>query len=125
MPSKPRKPCNHPGCRNLTTERYCEEHRHLQAEQERERHRYYDTHQRDKRAAAFYKSVAWRRLREQALHKTHGLCAHCLEKKRIVPADMVHHQKPVKSHWELRLRLDNLIPLCNSCHSKIDHSKLG
>ena len=27
MPPKPPKPCNHPGCRALTLDRYCEKHR--------------------------------------------------------------------------------------------------
>ncbi|TCZ76167.1 HNH endonuclease [Paenibacillus albiflavus] len=29
MPSKPKRPCSIPGCRELTTERYCDGHKHL------------------------------------------------------------------------------------------------
>lgn len=124
MVTKPRRPCSKPGCRNLTRERFCEDHAHIAEQQRKDRHRHYDQYQRDQQAAAFYKSVPWRRVREQALLKTHGLCAYCLENKKIVLADMVHHQKPIRTHWELRLQLDNLIPLCHTCHNKIDHKSL-
>ena len=118
MVCKPKRPCGRPGCRNLTTERYCEEHQHLQEEQERARHRHYDTHQRDKRAAAFYKSVAWRRLREQALMRNHGLCQECLKVQRITPATEVDHVIPIKVRWDLRLHLNNLQALCHRCHMR-------
>lgn len=124
MATKPKRPCGKIGCRNLTTERYCAEHVYLEEQQRKERHKRYDEQQRDKKAAAFYKSVEWQRVRQQAMAKTNGLCAYCLENKRIVTADMVHHQKTIKTHWELRLRLDNLVPLCHSCHAKIDHKSL-
>lgn len=124
MVTKPRRPCSKPGCRNLTRERFCEDHAHIAEQQRKERNRYYDRYKRDKRAAAFYKSVAWRRLREQALMRNHGLCQECLKTQKITPASMVHHKVPIKVDWSLRLRLDNLISLCDSCHSKIDHKSL-
>lgn len=125
MPTKPRKPCAKIGCRNLTTERYCAEHAHLAEQQRKERHRWYDEQQRDKQAARFYHSIEWERVRQAALMRDHGLCIHCLRDKRITTADMVHHRLPVKTHWELRLTLSNLVSLCNSCHAKIDHNKIG
>jgi len=124
MPTKPLKPCNKIGCRNLTANRYCAEHAHMAEQQRRERHKQYDERQRDKQAAAFYKSVEWERARQQALIRDHGLCQDCLLEQRITPADMVHHKIPVRMNWDLRLRLDNLVSLCSSCHSKIDHKSL-
>lgn len=115
MPSKPKKPCAQFGCPNLTTERYCENHQD-KVQQER---RYYDQHIRDKQATSFYHSVEWKRAREQALMRDHGLCQHCLKEKRITQADMVHHIKEVQTHWEMRLVLSNLLSLCNSCHNKV------
>lgn len=118
MPSKPKRPCSRAGCRKLTTERYCDEHQ-LAADQERkDRHRYYDRHHRDKKAAMFYKSVAWRRLREQALMRDHGLCQGCLECKRITPATEVDHIVPIRVDWGKRLKLENLQSLCHKCHMK-------
>jgi len=118
MPSKPRKPCNNPGCRNLTTERYCTEHQHLQEEQERARHRHYDTYQRDKRSAAFYKSVAWRMLRDHRMMIDHGLCQECLKEQKITPATEVDHIVPIRVRWDLRLRLENTRSLCHSHHMR-------
>jgi 5-methylcytosine-specific restriction enzyme A len=118
MPTKPLKPCSVPMCSNLTRERYCEDHKSKSQEQNRERHKYYDRYQRDKDAAAFYKSKAWKRLRQQALTRDLGLCQHCLEKKEITLADVVDHIIPIRVAWEYRLVLENLQSLCNSCHAK-------
>lgn len=117
MVRKPKRPCNRPGCRNLTRDRYCEKHQQLQVERERERQRYYDEYQRDKRAASFYKSVAWRRLREQRLTKDYGLCQDCLMWQRVTPATEVDHIIPIRARWDLRLNLDNLRSLCHKCHA--------
>ena len=117
MPSKPKRPCGRPGCRNLTTERYCEEHAYLAEQQRKERHRLYDEQHRDKRTAAFYKSVAWERVRQQALIRDHGLCQDCLLEQRITPADVVDHIKPLRLFWHLRLTLSNLRSLCNRHHA--------
>ena len=117
MPTKPKRPCNRPGCRNLTTERYCIEHAHLAEQQNRERHRYYDQHKRDKQAAAFYKSVEWQRARQQRLMMDNGLCQDCLLEKKITPADLVDHVKPLRLFWHLRLVLSNLRSLCYRHHA--------
>jgi len=117
MPTKPLKPCNKIGCRNLTQERYCAEHAYLAEQQRKDRHKRYDEKQRDKQAAAFYKSTAWERVRQQALIRDHGLCQDCLQEKRITPADVVDHIKPLRIFWHLRLVLDNLRSLCNRHHA--------
>lgn len=83
---------------------------------QRERHRLYDKHIRDKDTASFYSSSAWQKIREQALIRDKGLCQHCLKKQRITHADMVDHIIPIKVMWEYRLDLDNLQSLCNQCH---------
>lgn len=125
MARKPKRPCSFPMCLNLTHERYCNHHadkaKQDQEEREKERHRRYDHLKRDQKAATFYKSKAWERARQQALMRDHGLCQHCLREKRIASADMVHHIKPVRLFWDLRLVLSNLVSLCNRCHAKIDH----
>lgn len=118
MVTKPRRPCSKPGCRNLTRERFCEDHAHIAEQQRKDRHRHYDQYQRDQQAAAFYKSVPWRRVREQALMRDHGLCQDCLECKRITPATEVDHIVPIKVRWDLRLHLDNLQALCHRCHMR-------
>ncbi|WP_090758577.1 HNH endonuclease [Bacillus sp. OK048] len=117
MPVKPLRPCNKAGCRNLTRDRYCNEHAHLIAQQNKDRYKYYDKYKRDKDAAAFYNSKPWELVREQALLRDLGLCLHCLESKEITLADMVDHIIPIKIEWDLRLSIGNLQSLCNACHA--------
>ena len=88
----------------------------MQVEQERERHRHYDENKRNKQVAAFYKSVAWRRLREQRLMIDYGLCKDCLKAQKITPATEVDHIIPIRVRWDLRLRLDNTRSLCHRHH---------
>ncbi|WP_080833224.1 HNH endonuclease [Cohnella massiliensis] len=117
MPVKPKRPCSKPGCRNLTEGRYCEDHAHLAEMSRKERHKRYDEQQRDKKAAAFYRSVEWERAREQALIRDHGLCQDCLLDQRITPAVPVDHIIPIRIRWDLRLTLSNLRSLCNWHHA--------
>jgi len=114
MPSKPKKPCSAPMCRELTTERYCASHAHKAAEQTR----YYDRYERDKAATAFYHSIEWISTREQALIRDHHLCQDCLKNKRIAPAVIVDHIEPLRLFWHLRIVLSNLRSLCRSCHNR-------
>lgn len=64
----------------------------------------------------FYQSVAWRRIRQLALHRDHYLCQECLRNGRIRNATEVHHIKPLEEHPGLALDLDNLKSLCWDCH---------
>lgn len=117
MPVKPLRPCNKAGCRNLTRDRYCDEHKEILTQSKRERDKHYDKYKRDKEAAKFYSSKAWQVLREQALTRDLGLCQHCLANKELTSAEEVDHILPVKFFWEYRLDIDNLQALCHQCHS--------
>lgn len=117
MAFKPKRPCNKIGCRNITTERYCEDHADIVDQQRKERHKHYDKHQRDKQTARFYNSKEWERVRQQAIIKGYGLCVECLKDKRIKPYDAVDHIKPTKLFWELRSTLSNLQLLCHQHHA--------
>jgi 5-methylcytosine-specific restriction enzyme A len=118
MPSRPKKPCSVPGCPNLTQGRYCEQHKHKEQQDKAERHRYYDEHIRDRKAREFYHSKEWQRVRQAALMRDNYLCQDCLEEKRITPADVVDHIKPVRWFWHLRLELSNTRSLCHAHHNK-------
>jgi len=88
------------------------------AEQARQQYyRQYDAYTRDKKAAAFYNSPEWERVRYLALTRDFGLCQDCLDEKKITPADVVDHVKPLKLFWHLRLSLDNLRSLCSKHHA--------
>jgi 5-methylcytosine-specific restriction protein A len=114
VPSKPKKPCSYPRCPELTLVKYCDNHQ----DKDKQRHKIYDQHQRDKKAAAFYNSKEWERSRLQALIRDYYLCQHCLKEKIIKLADMVDHIIPIKIAWHLRVFLNNLQSLCYSCHTK-------
>lgn len=114
MPLRPLKQCKK--CSNLTRDisGYCDEHKHLAGEV----HKEYKKLRNDKKEQAFYNSKSWIKAREIALARDYGLCQDCLREGKVTIADMVHHKVEVKSNWEIRLELDNLISLCNSCHQK-------
>ncbi|MBZ4653948.1 MAG: endonuclease [Peptococcaceae bacterium] len=120
MPTKPKRPCSWPGCRELISEgRYCDKHRFKEQQQRAESSKYYDKFIRDEKVTMFYKSKAWNRARQQALIRDHYLCQECLKEKQLTRAETVHHKVPIKDDWSLRLVLSNLVSLCSSCHNKI------
>ena len=51
------------------------------------------------------------------------LCERCEKLGRTEAAEMVHHIKPVNTHPELRLVMDNLMSLSNNCHEIVEGRK--
>jgi len=84
---------------------------------QKERHKLYDRYRRDKEAAAFYNTKAWRLRRDEALLRDFGLCQHCFKEKKITLATEVDHIIPIRVEWDFRLALDNLQSLCHRCHT--------
>lgn len=111
---KPFKPCKEFGCRELTRESYCKNHR----ENAQETNRYYNKYARDQAIDSFYKSRAWQRVRSLAYERDNGLCQRCKSNGQLVRGDVVHHIIEVKDDWSLRLVLSNLETLCHSCHNR-------
>lgn len=108
MPARPKRPCNHPGCRRLTTERFCEEHmREYRQRQDRERG---TAHERGYDAK-------WRRARAAFLRE-HPLCRECEREGRITPATVVDHIRPHRGDQELFWSADNWQALCKPCHDR-------
>lgn len=76
----------------------------------------------------FYNTARWRKVRDYVIINE-PLCRRCLsEWGRRKPADMVDHIEPINedSSDELKFGLENLQPLCFTCHSvktRIDGSK--
>jgi 5-methylcytosine-specific restriction protein A len=60
----------------------------------------------------------FRRLRE-AFVIENPLCIMCLAEGKITPTEIVHHEKPIHSHPELRLEWSNLVPTCHHHHGVI------
>ena len=106
MPPKPKRPCSKPGCKKLTTERYCDEHR----KQERRR---YDQ-QRGSAASRGYDRT-WQKIREQVLDGE-PLCRRCQAEGKTRPAEMIHHiDRDSRNN-----RLSNLEPICRM-HHELEH----
>lgn len=114
MNSKPLRPCNKPGCSQLTQAGYCEQHKTTKADN----HRYYDKYQRNKKHDQFYHSAAWKRARDLIRIRDNGLCIECFNAKRITVGTIVDHIIPIKQNWNKRLDEDNLQLLCQACHNK-------
>lgn len=116
MPRKAKRPCAYPGCPKLASDLYCEEHA-AAGEQERLQHqRKYNRYERDKSVVRKYDG-RYRKLRNLYI-QSHPLCEECLKRGLYVPAQEVHHIKPVK--WGGEHSFDNFMALCQSCHTKLD-----
>ena len=113
MPRKPKRPCSHPGCPNLTEGRFCEEHAKLVNQN-------YEKYERDPQSKRRY-GRAWKRIRDKYVSQ-HPFCELCYEKGILVETEEVHHKKKL-SDGGTHDR-DNLIALCKSCHSRI-HAEQG
>lgn len=114
MGKKPMRECCAPGCHALTREGYCAAH----MERKTKRHSIYDKHTRNREAATFYGTDAWKKARQESMRRHYGLCQDCLTAGVLKDADMVHHVKPLREYPELALVQSNLRPLCDKCHAK-------
>lgn len=113
MPSKPPKPCRHPGCPEITTDPsgYCHRHR------EYEKAVRNDYEKRRGSAASRGYDRRWRNCAKSFLAE-HPLCKLCEKENRLTPATLVDHIISVTGpddplFWEP----DNHQSLCSSCHS--------
>ena len=108
MPYKPKRPCGHPGCPELTNGRFCPAHAKQDAQE-------YEKYRRDPATRKRY-GRAWKRIRDRYV-AGHPLCKLCEEAGHITPTQEVHHILPLSeggSHDE-----SNLMALCTACHSRI------
>lgn len=118
MPRKPKKPCAHPGCPNLTDGRYCPQHEPLHQEEIKEYNRRYNKYNRDPEVMKAY-GITWRKIRA-AYVAANPLCEECLKHNILTPVEEVHHILPIKQGGTHSF--DNLMSLCHSCHEKIERS---
>lgn len=103
MPRKPRLPCRHHGCPNLSDAPYCELHRISQPKRES--------------AAVRGYNASWRIARLRFL-RNNPLCAECLRQGRITPATVVDHIIPHRGDVNLFWNEQNWQSLCKCCHDQ-------
>lgn len=112
---KPFKPCQAPGCPNVTQGRYCKEHK------AREQHRSRKQHRRPTSLPwrALYRTPRWRREREAYLQE-HPVCVICGTKANTVDHITPHRGDPMLfwAHW-------NWQPMCPRCHGRKTASEDG
>lgn len=113
MPRKPKRGCAYPGCPRLTDGQYCEEHQKLMDSRYNKYSRSPDSNKKYGRT--------WKRIRNRYV-AAHPLCEMCLKEGRMTPVEEVHHIVPLSQGGTHRN--DNLMSLCQSCHTKI-HLALG
>jgi 5-methylcytosine-specific restriction endonuclease McrA len=68
----------------------------------------------------FYQSTEWRKTKDEYI-KHNSLCELCLSEGKNKRSDDVHHITPLTAGGE-PFSEDNLIALCDSCHSGIHAS---
>jgi len=108
VPYKPKRPCAHTGCPNLTDGYYCPEHAKAEA-------RRYNKYDRDPATNARY-GRSWKKIRAAHL-AAHPLCEACKQAGKLTPASEVHHIKPLSQGGTNAE--GNLMSLCKPCHSEI------
>lgn len=84
------------------------------------RHTVYNNTRRDARAAAFYLSKEWRKMRECIISVYDGIDIYALYVEcEILSCEPVHHIIELEEDWEQRLNPLNLIPLNQRTHNTI------
>lgn len=100
MPSKPLRPCNHPGCPILSDKRFCRAH---------------DVRIRSPQSIASRRltnNQRWRQARKIFL-ANHPLCVECSRVATIVD-HIIEHEGNYQLMWDI----DNWQSLCKPCHDK-------
>jgi len=122
MAISPKRPCNHPGCRELiTTGSYCQQHQHLAPDARKN----YDATTRKNtpelaQAKKIRDSARWQIVRR--LHKSlNPCCCDPFDIHRIgALTTESHHIMGLASRPELAYDMRNLAPLCSACHARIE-----
>lgn len=100
LPSKPLKPCRHPQCPELTSDRYCDKHKKENTRLSYSRRGY---------------GSRWRKARSRFL-KSNSLCVKCKEAERLTEATVVDHIIPHRGDKTLFWDESNRQALYKSCH---------
>jgi len=73
----------------------------------------------------FYNSARWKRKRAYILSRDKYLCQECKKYGKNIEAKIVHHIIEIEDDPDLKLKDDNLVSVCRSCHNKIHPEKGG
>ena len=77
----------------------------------------------DKKLLNFYLSKEWKEKRKEILKRDNHECQRCKRYGKVTKASVVHHIKHLDKYFELGLKNNNLISLCDSCHNAVHPEK--
>ena len=100
--------CACPGCHNLTSEKYCEEHK-----------KQFENRGTTSQWAWMYKTKWWVHNRKDFLMK-HPFCEICGK-----PSTTIHHDPEHNGNMTMFKDKSTWKAICGSCHSKIHMSRLN
>lgn len=117
-------PCKHPGCAALLDKSgFCERHASHAMQPRRDYEAKRKTDPVLQASQRFRSSTAWRKLSKLKL-SMNPLCEDPFgdhaRRATTRSALQVHHIKPLATHPECGLDLDNLQSVCTACHAKLE-----
>ena len=122
MPLAPLKPCRHPGCRAVVPSGYCAAHKAQQWQ--------HVEHGRNARpelanARRIRDSAAWKKARAWFTAQNPLCCDPWQVHGETSPAltTQVHHVEPLSARPDLAFDADNLRPLCDYCHARVEFAE--
>lgn len=107
MAQKPLRPCRKPGCRNLTRDGWCPEHKPVKAPKRRSAEWHW-----------MYLTKAWTEDLRPTQLLLEPFCRECAKRGLRVSATRVDHVRPHLGDWERFTDRGNLQSLCESCHNR-------
>lgn len=108
MPTKPLRPCRHPGCRTLVRGGCCDRHKPPDSARRSSESRLW---------RGWYSTKLWTDELRPAQLLREPWCRACAEQGRRTRATDVDHIAPHNGDWERFTDPSNLQSLCHSCHS--------
>lgn len=109
MSMKPLRPCRHPGCCELVSDGYCDQHRPAARGQRGEE---------SKSWRWMYATVKWRNELRPGQLMREPFCRACAQRGLRVRATDVDHVVDHRGDWARFCDESNLESLCHSCHSR-------
>ena len=113
------KLCPRCGKKILMSEKYCNECNDKIVEDKKQSYKRYKARRDDLKEQRFYCTKEWNMAREIVKARDYGSCRICQSQGNIINFDVVHHIIELKEDWNKRTNKNNLICLCDKCHSKV------
>lgn len=116
---KPKKQCNHAGCKTLVNFNieHCKKHKIVYKERKNKSDSYEYRKEKYGRYHRFYKTNRWERL--SRLHRLKNpLCEECKKLGIIRAVDVADHIIEIRDDWSKRYDESNIQSLCHACHNR-------